>query len=111
MGERDLGQELSDLCGQALHGEVLGARLRGDHPAQAVLVDDQEAKAAIVQRVRDAFAAVADARQTDKDGRKANPPEQKAAMRERLPMLSNKALTLLVRLSDDELNDVAAEAL
>ena len=87
------------------------ARREAADDVEPVLVDDQEAKAAIVQSVRDAFAAVADARQTDEDGRKAKPREQKAAMRERLPMVGDEALTLLVNLSDEELAQVSAEAL
>ncbi len=76
-----------------------------------VLVDDQEAKAAIVQSVRDSFAAVADARKPDDRGREAKPREQRAAIRQRLPMLSDEALMLLVNLSDEELAAVSAEAL
>ena len=87
------------------------ARREAADEVAPVLVDDQESKAAIVQSTRDAFAAVADARQADQSGRKAKPREQKAAMRERLPMLGNEGVSLLVNLSDDKLMAVSAEAL
>jgi putative nucleotidyltransferase with HDIG domain len=87
------------------------ARRGAAEEVEPVLVDDQEAKAAIVQNVRDAFAVVSDARSPDQRGRKAKQREQVAAMRQRLPMLSTEALELLVRLDDDELTEVAAEAL
>lgn len=86
------------------------ARRQASEEVAPVLVDDQEAKAAIVQSVRDAFAAVRDARQADARGRRARPAEQKAAMRQRLPMLGDEALDLLVGLTDEELVAVSAEA-
>ena len=87
------------------------ARREAAEEVEPVLVDDQEAKAAIVQNVRDAFAAVSDARSADQRGRTAKPREQIAAMRQRLPMLGTEALELLVRLDDDELTEATAEAL
>ncbi|MPZ72737.1 MAG: HDIG domain-containing protein [Nitriliruptorales bacterium] len=87
------------------------ARRQAADEVEPVLVDDQEAKAAIVQNVRDAFAAVRDARAPDQTGRRAKRGEQKAAMRQRLPMLGEEALDLLVRLDDDEVAQVSAEAL
>ena len=87
------------------------ARRQAADEVPAVLVDDQAAKAALVQSVRDAFAAVRDARQPDADGRRATIPEQIAAMRQRLPMIDNEALRRLVRLEDSQLEQVAAEAL
>ena len=87
------------------------ARRQAADQVEPVLVDDQEAKAAIVQNVRDAFAAVRDARAPDQRGRQAKPGEQRAAMRQRLPMVGAEALELLVRLDDDELAEVSAEAL
>jgi cyclic-di-AMP phosphodiesterase PgpH len=86
------------------------ARRQAADEVSAIVVDDQEARAAIVQSVRDAFAVVRDARAPGEDGERANPDEQIEAMRQRLPMLDGEALDLLVRLSDDEVAQSAAEA-
>ena len=85
------------------------ARRQAASAVEVVTVDDQEAKAAVVQSVRDAFAIVRDARAPDENGREARPREQLAAMREALPQLSGPALRLLVRLTDEELAAVSAE--
>ena len=87
------------------------ARRQAADEVAPVLVDDQAAKAALVQGVRDAFAAVRDARQPDADGKRATVAEQIAAMRQRLPMVSRDALRLLVRLTDEQLEQVSMEAL
>lgn len=86
------------------------ARRQAADEVAPVLVDDQAAKAAIVQSVRDAFAVVRDAREPDEEGQRAKPSEQKGAMRQRLPMLGDEALDLLVDLSDEDLDAVSAEA-
>ena len=87
------------------------ARRQAANDVAVVTVDDQEAKAAIVQTVRDAFAVVGDARQPDDQGRPARPADQVAALRESLPMVSTRGLQLLVRLTEDELTAVAGETL
>jgi len=87
------------------------ARRRATNEVAPVLVDDQEAKAAIVQSVRDAFSAVRDTRAPDEDGRQARPGEQRAALAQALPMLGEEGVALLVNLSDEELSQVAAETL
>ena len=74
-----------------------------------ILTDDAEAKAAMVQEVRDVFAAV----QAVRDAAGGEPPsaqEQAAALRGRLPGLDAAALATLVDLSDGALTQVAAEA-
>ena len=87
------------------------ARRQAADEVSPILVDDQEARAAIVQSVRDAFAVVRDARAPGEDGKRASAEEQIAAMRQRLPMLDEEALDVLVRLSDDELAQTTAEAI
>jgi len=75
-----------------------------------VLVDDEEAKAAIVQDVRDVFAAVRAARERDDQGVAASRAEQVNALRSRLSMLDREAVATLVALDADELGDVADES-
>jgi cyclic-di-AMP phosphodiesterase PgpH len=85
------------------------ARRQAADEVTPIVVDDQEARAAILQSVRDAFAVVRDVRVPGEDGEQASPAEQVEAMRQRLPMLGDEALDLLVRLSDDELAQATAE--
>jgi hypothetical protein len=85
------------------------ARRQAAEEVEPTLVDDQEARAAIVQSVRDAFAAVRDARAPGENGEKADADAQIAAMRQRLPMLDTEGLELLVRLDDEELAQTTAE--
>jgi cyclic-di-AMP phosphodiesterase PgpH len=76
-----------------------------------VLVDDDEAKAAIVQDVRDAFARVRAAREAGPDEQRPSVEEQVAALGERLEMLDEEALRLLVGLTDEQLSQVSTEAI
>jgi cyclic-di-AMP phosphodiesterase PgpH len=77
---------------------------------EPVLVDDRTAKAAIVQRVRDAFDAVWAVRQPDAEGRQATLAEQEAALAEPLSFLSPTGIRLLTRLSDAQLQRVDDES-
>lgn len=77
---------------------------------EPVLVDDEEAKAAIVQEVRDVFAAVRTARERNEEGVVASRSEQVAGLRGRLSALDRAAVSALVALDDDELADVAEES-
>jgi len=86
------------------------ARREAAAAVEPVLVGDAEARAAIVQRVRDVFAAAAAAREPGDDDQPASRPEQVAALRDRLTMLDEDGLRLLVGLSDAELERVAGEA-
>jgi putative nucleotidyltransferase with HDIG domain len=86
------------------------ARRQAMNEVGPVTVDDQEAKAAIVQSVRDAFAVVRDARQPDDTGQKARPAVQVGAIRDSLPMVSTRGLRQLVRLPDEQLGTVSSEA-
>lgn len=74
-----------------------------------VLVDDDEARAAIVQDVRDVFSRVFDARLTDSDGRRPSVAEQVDALSERIDEIPSDGLRLLVRLSDEALSGVQDE--
>ena len=78
---------------------------------QPVLVEDPAARAAIVQRVRDAFDAVRGAREPDAQGRRATPAEQATALAEPLNTLSISAIRRLVTMPDDVLEATAAESL
>lgn len=80
---------------------------------------DEGAQAAIVQRVRDAFAAVREARQpvtvtptpgAPQEQRTPSPEEQFEALLTRLPMLDDTGLQRLITLSDRQLADVEREA-
>ena len=88
------------------------SRARRDAVAavEPVLVDDPTAKAAIVQRVRDAFDAVWAARQPDDEGQRATLAEQEAALTEPLSFLSPTGIRLLTRLSDTQLERVDDES-
>ncbi|HVL99106.1 MAG TPA: HDIG domain-containing protein [Egibacteraceae bacterium] len=75
-----------------------------------VFLDDEDAKAAIVEQVSDVFARAAAAREAGGDERAPTRGEQIEALRDRLPMLDEEGLTLLVGLSDEQLARVAAES-
>lgn len=77
---------------------------------QPVFVDDEQAKAAIVEQVSDVFARAAAARQAGNDERAPTRGEQIEALRERLPMLDDEGLRLLVSLNDEQLERVADES-
>ncbi|MDP9406060.1 MAG: HDIG domain-containing protein [Actinomycetota bacterium] len=87
------------------------ARREAANSVTPLVVDDPAAKAAIVQSVRDAFAAVGDVRAAGGDGERASLAEQREALAQRLPTLEAAGLQLLVNLDDEELEQVAAEAL
>lgn len=74
-----------------------------------VLTDDADAKAAMVQEVRDVFELALGVRD-EGQGRRPTVQEQIAALRPRLPQLDEAGLALLVSLSDEALRHVAAEA-
>lgn len=86
------------------------ARQEAAAAVEPVIVQDPQARAAIVQDVRDAFPAVEAARQPGPDGQVASPPEQVRTLSSRLPMLDTVGLELLVGLSDAQLDQVASEA-
>ena len=79
---------------------------------EQVFVDDEDAKAAIVEAVSDVFARAATAREAGGDAPAAGPSrsEQVDALRDRLTMLDDDGLRLLVNLSDEQLERVAAES-
>lgn len=87
-------------------------RARRDAAAavEPVVVDDNAAKAAIVQAVTDAFARAAAVRAPGPDGTPPTRREQVDALAPRLQALDTSALWLLVGLSDEELATVSAEA-
>ncbi|MDQ3538951.1 MAG: HDIG domain-containing protein [Actinomycetota bacterium] len=78
---------------------------------EPVLVDDQEAKAAIVQQVRDVFTAVAEVREPDVDGQTASRRDQRSALAQRLPGLQAEEVRALVALDDETLASVGSETL
>ncbi len=100
-----------DLIRVADPGATDRARREAANAVAPLVAADPEAQAAIVQNVRDAFAAVRDVRAAGGDGRRASLAEQREALAERLPTLDGAGLQLLVNLDDDELEQVAAEAL
>lgn len=75
-----------------------------------ILVDDDEARAATVAEVRDAFARVQAVRSAGEETRAPTRSEQIAELSERLPMLDAEGLRLVTGLSDQELERVAATA-
>jgi cyclic-di-AMP phosphodiesterase PgpH len=86
------------------------ARRDAAEAVPVVLIDDAEAKAAIVQHVRDVFARARVARQPGEDERAPLRSEQAEVLRDRLPMLGDSGLRLLVNLTDEQLTQVANEA-
>jgi len=78
---------------------------------EPVLVDDQEAKAAIVQRVRDVFTAVAEVREPDANGQTASRRDQRGALAQRLPALQDETVRALAALDDETLASVGTETL
>ena len=78
---------------------------------EPVVVDDQEAKAAIVQQVRDVFTAVAEVREPDTNGQTASRRDQRSALAQRLPALQDEAVRALVALDDETLASVGTETL
>ncbi|MDQ3708196.1 MAG: hypothetical protein M3387_02615, partial [Actinomycetota bacterium] len=78
---------------------------------EPVLVDDQEAKAAIVQQVRDVFAAVAEVREPDANGQTASRRDQRSALAQRLPALQDDTVRALAALDDETLASVGTETL
>jgi cyclic-di-AMP phosphodiesterase PgpH len=76
-----------------------------------VLIDDEEAKAEIVQAVRDVFARATAVREAGDDEPAPSRGEQIEALADRLDMLDEAGLRLLVSLDDDELSSVATEAI
>ncbi len=82
------------------------ARRDAARAVQPVLADDDEARAAIVEQVRDSFAAAKDLREGDDLTRS----EQMQALRERLPVLDDEGLRVLTGLSDSQLERVADQA-
>ncbi len=85
------------------------ARRQAAAGVEAVLQEDPHARTAIVQDVRDLFAAVAAARQPGLEGWVASAAEQVQALSQRRGMVPPQALQLLVGLSDDELEQVSGE--
>jgi putative nucleotidyltransferase with HDIG domain len=85
------------------------ARRAAADAVNPVLVDDNEAKAAIVQQVLDVFARVRDVRAAGSDGQMPTRAEQIDALGERLS-LSEDTLRALVGLPDSQLDVVATEA-
>ncbi|MBA3622730.1 MAG: HDIG domain-containing protein, partial [Euzebyales bacterium] len=78
---------------------------------EPVLVDDQEAKAAIVQQVRDVFTAVAEVREPDANGQTASRRDQRGALAQRLPALQDETVRALAALDDETLASVGTETL
>jgi len=87
------------------------ARREAGDLIEPVLVDDQEAKAAIVQQVRDVFTAVAEVREPDANGQTASRRDQRSALAQRLPALQDEAVRALVALDDETLASVGTETL
>ncbi|MBA2730312.1 MAG: HDIG domain-containing protein [Euzebyaceae bacterium] len=87
------------------------ARREAGDLIEPVLVDDQEAKAAIVQQVRDVFTAVAEVREPDTNGQTASRRDQRSALAQRLPALQDEAVRALVALDDETLASVGTETL
>ncbi|MEX0659794.1 MAG: HDIG domain-containing metalloprotein [Egibacteraceae bacterium] len=77
---------------------------------QPVFDDDEEAKAAIVAQVSDVFARAAAAREQSEDEPAPSRDEQIEALQDGLPMLDEDGLSLLVGLTADQLERVAAES-
>lgn len=75
-----------------------------------VTIEDDDARAAIVSDVRDAFAHVQAVRGEGEDARPQTRTEQIADLSERLPMLSQEGLRLVTGLTDEQLQQVAATA-
>lgn len=75
-----------------------------------VLISDDEAPAAIVREVREAFATARSVRGAAAGAAALDPEEQVEALVGRLTMLDEAGLRRLVELSDAELSQVAAEA-
>ncbi len=86
------------------------ARRQAAAAVELVPRDDPEARAAIVQYVRDAFTAVATARQPGPDGQVASPEEQARALSGQLGMVPAEGLVLLAGLPDPLLAQVRGEA-
>ncbi len=78
---------------------------------EPVVVDDQEAKAAIVQQVRDVFTAVAEVREPDANGQTASRRDQRGALAQRLPALQDETVRALAALDDETLASVGTETL
>ena len=87
------------------------ARRLAAEEAGEVVVPDRDATAAVVQQVRDAFAAARDVRSSHTDGGQARRADQVAALTASLTMLDERGAELLLDLSDDELATVASESL
>lgn len=86
------------------------ARREAADAVQPVFVDDEEAKAAIVEQVSDVFARALAARESGGDERAPSRAEQFAALADRLTMLDEEGLMLLVSLPTEQLQQVAAES-
>lgn len=86
------------------------ARREAADAVDPVVDDDDEAKAAIVQTVDDAFARAEAVREVDEEGDVPSRDEQREALADRLPVLDERGLDLLVELEDDELTRVRTEA-
>lgn len=86
------------------------ARREAAEAVDPVVDDDDEAKAAIVQAVDDAFARAEAVRDVDTDGDAPSRAEQREELAERLPDLGDQGLDLLVDLSEAELGRVHTEA-
>ncbi len=85
------------------------ARRQAAATVELVLRDDAEARTAIVQQVRDVFAAVESARLPGPDGQVASAEEQARALSPRLRTVSTQGLALLVGLPDPQLAQVRGE--
>lgn len=85
------------------------ARRQAAAAVPPVLTGDPEARAAIVQDVRDMFAAAQSARQPGPGGQVAGVDEQVRALSARLPMLDEAGLRRLVELPDAQLAQLAGE--
>ncbi len=72
--------------------------------------EDDEARAAIVEDVRDAFATLRDVRVAPADGEEPEPEDQVDELASRLPALDEESAERAVELSDDDLDRVANQA-
>jgi len=89
----------------------LARRLAAD-AVEPVLVSDDEAKAAVVQAVSDRFAAAEAARQPATDGVAVpSMQEQVQAILSRIPVLEENGARRLASLPDNQLSEVAAQAI
>jgi putative nucleotidyltransferase with HDIG domain len=78
---------------------------------EPVLQDDPQARAAIVQSVRDLFTIVKAARQPGPGGQVASAAEQVRVLSQRLDTMPLQGLELLVGLSDAQLEQVRSETI